>query len=75
MRKYISSVPGWKGNLMNNNEKFNTLLNSCAHSRQIYNALLSFAKPSLQQANDMGKKRQVIIGELLTIFDKSQSDQ
>lgn len=29
---------------MNNDEKFNALLNSCAHSRQIYNMLLAWAE-------------------------------
>lgn len=28
---------------MSNNEKFNARLNSCAHSRQIYNMLLAWA--------------------------------
>ena len=38
---------------MSNNEKFNALLNSCPHARQVYNALLAFAKPSLQQTDDV----------------------
>lgn len=75
MRKYIPLAPGWKGNLMDNNEKFNTLLNSCAHSSQIYNALLVFAKPSLQESDDVSEKRQVLVGELLSFFDKTKGNQ
>ena len=40
---------------MNNNERFNALLNSCANPRQVYNALLAlaeagFTKESLKEA-------------------------
>ena len=75
MRKYILLTSGWKGNLMNNNEKFNALLNSCAYSRRIYNALLSLAKPCLQQTNNMGKKRQILIRELLALSNQAKSNQ
>lgn len=34
---------------MTNNEKFNVLLNSCAHSREIYNVLLSLATLTSKQ--------------------------
>lgn len=60
---------------MNNNEQFNKVLNSCAHPRQIYNALVALAEPGVQQANDMGEKHQIVIGELLTLFDKAKSGQ
>lgn len=60
---------------MSNNEKFNTLLNACTHSHKIYSALLSLAKPSLQQTDDISQKCQIVVGELLTPFDKAQSDQ
>lgn len=60
---------------MSNNEKFNALLNSCPHARQVYNALLAFAKPSLQQTDDVGQKGQIIIRELLTLFNKTQRNQ
>lgn len=68
-------TPGWKGNLMNNNERFNTLLNSCGHSRQIYNVLERLVKPCLQQTDDMSEKRKIIIGELLAFFNQAKSNQ
>ena len=36
---------------MSNNEKFNTLLNSCAHPHQICNTLLAFAEVGYQLKN------------------------
>ena len=74
MRKYISMAPRWKGVLMSNNEKFNTLLNSCDHSQEIYNVLLTLVKPSLQKSDDMSEKRKIIVGNLLSIFDQTKSD-
>ena len=60
---------------MANNEKFNDLLNSCAHSREICDVLLMFAEPGVQEADNMSEKRQVIIGKLLSFLDKPESDQ
>ena len=75
MRKYIALAPGRKGNLMDNNGKFNALLNSCAHTRKVYNALLAFAKPSIQQSDDVREKRQILIRELLSLFDKTECNK
>ena len=72
---HIALAPGRKGNLMNNNEKFNALLNSCAHSRLIYSVLMDFAKPSLQQTDDVSKKRQIIVREMLAFFNKAKGKQ
>ena len=58
-----------------NNEKFNDLLNSCSDPWRTYNYLMAFAKPSLQQSNDVSKKRQIIIGNLLALTDKAKSLQ
>lgn len=60
---------------MNNSEKFNTLLNSCANARKIYNLLMSLVKPSFQETDDMSQKRQVIISELLSVLNKAESNQ
>ena len=72
--KYIALRWGGKESLMSNNEKFNVLPNR-AHSREIYNVLMTFAKPSIQQTDNVGEKRQVIIGELLPFLDKTQGNQ
>ncbi len=60
---------------MSNNEKFNALLNSCSHAQQVYNALLTFAKPSLQQTDNVSEKRKIIIGELLSLLNQAESTQ
>lgn len=62
-------------NPVSNNERFNDLINSCAHARQVYNALLSLAEPGLQQTDDMGQKRQIIDRQLLSLLDQAQSNQ
>ena len=50
---------------MTNNEKFNVLLNSCAHAQQIYDFLMALAAcQSLQQIDDVSQKRQIIVGKL-----------
>lgn len=58
-----------------NNARFNKILNSCVRPRDIYGALLALAKPSVQQADDVGQKRQIIIGEILAFLDETQVDQ
>ena len=34
---------------------------------------LLLAEPSFQQPDDMGQKRQIIVGQILPLLDKSQS--
>ncbi len=60
---------------MTNRERFNLILNSCACREQIYSALSALAKPSVQQADDMGQKRQIIVGVVLAFLDQPQSLQ
>ena len=62
------------GNLTNN-EKFNQVLNSCAHPRRVYDALMAFAEPSVQQTDNMRQKSQIVTGKLLSFFDVPQGDQ
>lgn len=64
------------GRHLTNNERFNKLLNQCSDPRQVYHALLALAlKPSVQQADDMRKKREVIVGEVFSLLDKPQGNQ
>ena len=58
-----------------NNLRFNELLNSCINPMRVYNALLIFAEPSIKQTDDVGEKRQIIIGELLPLLNETQSNQ
>ena len=61
---------------MENNERFNLLLNSSRHGRRIYDALSLFAaEPGIQQTNDTGEKREIFVGQLLTFLDEPQADQ
>ena len=58
-----------------NNERFNEVLNSCAHSRQVCAALMLLAEPSVQQSDDMLQKRKIFIRDLFTWLDISQSNK
>ena len=61
---------------MDNNMKFNQMLNSSPHGRKIYELLCVLAaKPIIQQTNDISEKRQIIVGELLSILNKAQGNQ
>lgn len=61
---------------MENNERFNDLLNSCGDSRRVYNALLLLAaKPVVKKADNVTEKRKVIVGELLTIVNEAQGNK
>lgn len=53
-----------------NNERFNELLNGTRHARRIYNALMSM-EPSVEQANQVGDKFEVLVGNLLSGLDVS----
>lgn len=76
---YIEKTEITKSNVtarISNNEKFNLLLNSLSNHKEIYDALLSLSiKPVFHKTKNLGKKRQVIVGELLSLFNKSQSNQ
>lgn len=41
--------------------------------KQIDSALSTPAEPSFQQPDDLGQKRQIIVGQILPLLDKSQS--
>lgn len=58
-----------------NNRRFNDLLNAYGHPKAIYNTLLEFAKPCVQQADDVSQKRQIAIGEVLAFLDEAQGSQ
>lgn len=61
---------------MNNNERFNDLLNSCGDPRRVYNALLVLAaKPVVKKADNIAEKRKVIVGELLTLVNEAQGNK
>ena len=60
---------------MDNRKRFNELLNRCAKPTAVYNALTALAEPSVQQADDVRQKRQVIVGEVLAFLDKSECVQ
>lgn len=61
---------------MNNNERFNDLLNSCGDPRRVYNALLLLAaKPVVKKADNVAEKRKVIVGELLTLVNEAQGNK
>ena len=65
-----------KGVYMDNNMKFNQMLNSSPYGRQIYDLLLLVAsKPAVKQTKDIGEKRQVIIREIISILNEPQSSQ
>lgn len=64
------------GHIMDNNEKFNQMLNACQNPRRVYGALLSLAgKPCVQHTHDVAEKRQILVGELLPLLDESQGDE
>lgn len=58
-----------------NRTRFNELLNTCEHPRALYNALLALAEPGVQQADDVLKKRQVIIGKVLSLAGEAKGIQ
>ena len=58
-----------------NNERFHQLLNRSKHSRRIYQSLLSFIEPNVQQTDDVLQKRKVLIGNLLTGLDIAKSNK
>ena len=58
---------------MTNNEKFNQLINSCGIPRLIYNTLLAL-EPCVKQRDDTFQESQIIIGKLLALFNKSESN-
>lgn len=58
-----------------NNKKFNAALNKCRHSRAVYTALGAFIKPRIQQADDVLKKRQIIVGEVLPLLNEPKGNQ
>lgn len=64
-----------RGRTMTNNELFNVAINRCKDPRRVYRALLGFAKPGIQKADDMDQKRKILVGELLTFLDIPQGDQ
>jgi len=58
---------------MTNNEKFNQLINSCGNPRLIYNTLLAL-EPCVKQRDDTFQESKIIIGKLLALFNKSESN-
>ena len=52
-----------------NAEKFNEMLNSCRCQRQVYAALLTLAKPTVQQADHMPQEGQIPVGELRSLLE------
>ena len=58
---------------MTNNEKFNQLINSCGNPRLVYNTLLAL-EPCVKQRDDTFQESQIIIGKLLALFNKSESN-
>lgn len=63
------------GIMEQNSRRFNEILNKSGHPRAIYSALLALVKPGVQQADDVLEKRQIIVGEVLTLLDEPQSNQ
>lgn len=65
---------------MNNNERFNQLLNSCQHPRAVYNGLqaLAFAPEEgrlldmIRSSKDPGKAVEVDIGVIMEFLGGSQ---
>ena len=58
---------------MTNNEKFNQLINSCGNPRLVYNTLLAL-EPCVKQRDDTFQESKIIIGKLLALFNKSESN-
>lgn len=58
-----------------NNELFNQVLNKCKHPRRVYSALMAFVEPGVEQANNVGQKRKIIVRDLLTGLDIAESDK
>ena len=77
MKPYCPHPPhDSKGVYMDNNMKFNQMLNSSPYGRQIYDLLwLVASKPAVKQTKDIGEKRQVIIREIISILNEPQSSQ
>jgi len=58
---------------MTNNEKFNRMLNGCSRPRAVMAILSALAaEPVVQQADHIGQKRQVIVGELLSLTNETK---
>ena len=73
---YNLFITKWGGTHMTNNEKFNEMLNGCAHPRLVYRALCSLSsEPCVQKADDVSEKRQVLIAEVLSFLDKTERNQ
>ena len=58
-----------------NCRRFNEILNFFKDPEAVYYALLALAKPSIQQTSDMGQKRQIIVGAVLTLSGETQVSQ
>lgn len=57
-------------------EEFNRMLNTCHDPIRVYNALTALAsKPNVQKADNMLKKRTVILGETASILNQSTFDE
>lgn len=59
----------------NNNVRFNVILNHCKRPRQVYSMLLSLIEPGIEKGNNVRQKRKVIIGNLLSGLDVTQSNE
>ena len=61
---------------MTNRERFNIMLNNCANPRAVASVLSALAaEPSIQEFNDMGQKRQILVREIGAIVDDAGLDQ
>lgn len=61
---------------MTNIEKLTKRINSCKDPMRVFNALIAIAgKPSIQKTNDMVEKQEVLVREVITFIDPSETDQ
>lgn len=58
-----------------NRKRFNELLNARRHPKAVYDALLALVEPSVQQADDVLKECQVIVGKVLPLAGEAKSIQ
>ena len=49
---------------MTNNERFNQLLNSTRHPREVFTALATFCEPTVQDFDNSGKELEVPVGKV-----------
>ncbi len=58
-----------------NRKRFNELLNTRRHPRAVYHALLALTEPSVQQADDVFKERQVSVRKVLPLAGEAEGVQ